>query len=104
MPCRDEQADEMYRREYRAETENVQKMLCGVLTCITSVGQFDNLMRKVDWVEAGVTRSQLEDWWTKHKSEDAARKAADADRLALQQHKAAALAKLTPEERKALGH
>lgn len=88
-------------------------MLCGVLSSIYYLDgyiqttmilkdYFSNSVR--EWfneTESGVTWERLQAWWADHKAQDEARKQAEAPAPALKRE--AALAKLTPEERKLLG-
>lgn len=53
----------------------------------------------MEFEEAGITRTDLEKWWTKHKKLDARHR----EQERLKKVKDAALAKLTDEEKKVLG-
>ena len=56
-------------------------------------------LNHINYAEAGITRKELEQWWKQHKKLDA--KHREAERL--KKLRASALAKLSEEERKALG-
>lgn len=93
---------------YKAETDRVTAMLCGLLTAlapITTISHKGKSKVSYDYLrvrglnsDGGITIGLPEDlceWWTKHQRADKARKAAELRRTAL--------AKLTPEEVAALG-
>jgi hypothetical protein len=86
--------------------EDFEAVLCGILTAADKgilIGRSDSLLDVVDWREAGVDRKLVDSWWKKHKREDELRRkkeAAERQRAALAQ---SALAKLTAEEKAALG-
>lgn len=107
MPCRDwdyvdnSRAAQDYQKaaqDAQAAADKTARLLCELCTAIEKQG-------------AGVQVSQeLADWWEDHKRLDAQRAAAEAARLAadaekkrLESLRQATLAKLTPDERKALG-
>jgi hypothetical protein len=60
-------------------------------------------LSNVDWKEVGVKRRTVEAWWRKHKAEDEARRVREAAEKRKTELKAAALAKLSEEEKAALG-
>jgi hypothetical protein len=107
MPCSDYRptAEEEYDdnlREARQRANHVTRLLCSVL---------QELERR-DLV--GMVNGEVYGWWVYHKKEDEARLAREAKRQERQARREAAqqkqeaerqavLAKLTPEERKALG-
>lgn len=63
----------------------------------------DEIIKIVDWREAGVTAIEFRDWWRLHQKRDQQRRAAEDEARRRAELKAAAVAKLTPEERAALG-
>jgi len=93
-----------------------EAMLCGVLSSMFDLDGYlgaaislDGAARKFsycvqeyfDEAEAGVSWAQLESWWVDHREQDRRRREAEAAILAAR--RAAALVKLTPEERELLG-
>lgn len=108
MPCRDDwgPVSSGVTKRHGMTIEDFEAVLCGVFTAADQgilIGKSDALMDVVDWCEVGVARKTVESWWKKHQAEDAARRkkeAAERQRAALKQ---SALAKLTAEERAALG-
>lgn len=89
-------------------------MLCAVLTVFEegrltftddrddqfAFGLYD-LYHEVDWEEAGVSKSDMVEWWKDHKEQDAKRQAQEAAKLAARRKRA--LEKLTSKERLLLG-
>ncbi len=101
MPCTDSGPREPSTQE-RQDAHNVPAMLCALLTVLEGQGTLEEVLASVDWKEAGVSLPWLRYWWEKHQDEDRERRAQEAEvhrRVAARQ---AALAKLTPEERKLL--
>lgn len=131
MPCNDwgSRDDHLYDEIAKANaritrlTKSLAKreaMLCAVLTILESeyVGEnftkLDRMFERIDWKEAGVSKGDLTKWWRTHKKQDEvrrererkaeeakreeARKLAEKERLMGE-----GLAKLTDEEREALG-
>jgi hypothetical protein len=94
MPCRDDFRDTKPPRPKKKPVQPTvaEAVLCGLLSNFASAGSIKTVLNSIDWNETGVTKAQALDWWTKHKAQDDQRKL-----------KQAALAKLTPAERKALG-
>lgn len=113
MPCRvDEDWDTTPRRVERhgMELADFEAALCGVFTAIerwgndtTLEGRLKQMLDKVDWDDAGVRRKTVETWWKKHKKEDEERRAREAAARRKEELKAAAISKLSMEERAALG-
>lgn len=108
MPC----SDGGWNDDIRVSREDVQEhnmleaAMCGILTVLeaSASGQsLDYLLSYVDWKEAGVKRKTLETWWKKHKQQDDERRAREAAALRKEELKAAAISKLSMEERAALG-
>ena len=101
MGCRDEgRAGEEYSREARElkdRLDAVTRMLCGVLTQLETA----------EPVKIGDLPTETQEWWSAHKTADAKRLATEAEVRRREQETAdlrvRARAKLTPEERKALG-
>jgi hypothetical protein len=106
MPCRSFE-DELYvgsprHNQYVKTIASLEAMLCGIVRTM-DLQQLSVTLSEVDWEEAGVTRKEFHNWWTKHEAEDAARKIKEEAAARKAKTKADALAKLTTEERKALG-
>jgi hypothetical protein len=108
MPCRVDDEPWEPRRETRhgMTIEDFEAVLCGVFTAADRgilIGRSDALMDVVDWKEAGVKRRTVETWWRQHQAEDAERRDREFAERKRADLRAAALGKLTNEERAALG-
>jgi len=111
MPCRDYEDD---NRNYnnsavedglRRQNDRLARIACKVMQELVKQGKEDFILLKDD---------ELREWWEKHQIADAAEverkrvkaaksRAANAAKKAKEAAKATALAKLSPEDRKALG-
>lgn len=89
MPCYDERSSPSYiydneLKPIQKKLAKVEAMLCGVLTVLEGFdagnGKLSNVLQNIDYKEMGVTRTQVEQWWTNHKAEDARRKAEEFNR------------------------
>lgn len=60
-------------------------------------------LKAINWREASIDKNQLVLWWNQHKRQEMERRALIQQQIALEDLRKAALAKLTPEERIALG-
>jgi hypothetical protein len=106
MPCRDDWDD---RPPHSPATRHgltiadFEATLCSLFAQLERQDVLDSWLNNVDWQEAGVNRKNVEQWWTKHKLEDQRRRAEEQAKREIAKLKKAALAKLTPEERTALG-
>lgn len=69
MPCRDPFEEEDRRRN---ENSFLTAALCATLTFLED--RFVNPFDYLDYKEAGITRRQLEGWWTEHKRQDELRR------------------------------
>jgi hypothetical protein len=117
MPCRDFYDDNP--SAYYADTvKGLQKQvsfsesaLCQTLAAfqkLINTNVFEILkdttpLDYIDYKEAGITRDELDKWWSEHKRKDEEsrkKEAEEKDRKRLRRH---ALAKLSQEERKVLG-
>jgi len=108
MPCRDDwgPVSSGVTKRHGMTIEDFEAVLCGVLTAVDKgilIGRSDALMDVVDWKEAGVKRRVVETWWKKHQAEDTERRAREFAERKRADLRAAALGKLTDEERAALG-
>lgn len=118
MPCRDYYDDhpEQYFRDVtepalKKQVSFAESALCQTLLALERVlvaigpknrdllGLDTNPLTLINYAEAGVERSELEAWWKNHQALD--KKHREEERLV--NIKKAALAKLSPEERKVLG-
>lgn len=100
MPCHDGDVPDYLRprityelNTMRARRDKFEAALCATMKVLEAEG----LIHLPDWQEAGVSRREIEAWWLTHKKQDRLRK------LQKQETRKAALAKLTPKEREALG-
>jgi hypothetical protein len=81
-------------RKIKREADRLARIACRAMEALTEAGQADFLLLKDD---------ETREWWTAHQEADRrAREQAEA-KLRREELKAAALAKLTQEEREALG-
>ncbi len=104
MPCKDYEDLRFVRDEkLRRENAMLEASLCAILTSLEKKNEIRTFLNDVDWKEAGVPASTLFSWWVNHKEQDAKRRACEEAERAKKEARQAALAKLTPEERKALG-
>lgn len=79
-----------------AKINRREAALCALMTSMDDLDLLDDVLENVDWSEAAACAGEawLTGWFEKHVGKDTARREAV---------KRAALAKLTPAERKALG-
>lgn len=99
MPCTVTQEEKNYyrnleRKEKKAKQANLEQMLCYAMTCYQS-GQ--NFIRCCNDNEA------LRLWWNNHQDEDRKRIAKETVSKKVAEVRKNAIAKLTPQERAALG-
>jgi hypothetical protein len=99
MPCYDgggpsysDNTDEL--RRMKARIDLLARVACRALTELEDNGIADFLLLRDD---------ETREFWEKHKEFDRKRKAEEAEKLRLEEVKKAALAKLTDEEKDALG-
>lgn len=104
MPCRDWTVEEEREIE-RRRSDFFEASLCGIFTFLKNqpVKVLEDVLDNLDYEEMGVTRKELEDWWRAHQREDEKRRKREEAARRKAELKAQALAKLTEEERKALG-
>jgi len=128
MPCRDYYDDhpEAYfgekLKDKDAEITKLKKQvsfaesaLCAALNALDNrCREWEDPIDMIDCIEAGISRDALRSWRTKHQELDARHRAEEAERKAEAKReaemkkktlklKSEALAKLNPDERKALG-
>ena len=99
MPCYDgsgpSYSDNTYEmRQMKERNDLLARVACRALTELEDNGIADLLLLRDD---------ETREFWIKHKEFDRKRKAAEEKKLRLEEVKKAALAKLTNEEREALG-
>lgn len=100
MPCFDPDYNaQALFRQGREHTKRLEAMLCAVLTAAAKGGVQAAIFHHYDAAEAGIPAKDVLDWWEQHQKEDRERREAELER-----DRASGLAKLTPAERKALGH
>lgn len=97
MPCMCDGYEEQERRESHTELVRLRATVCAMLRVDPS------LIDRLDYQEAGITHPWLVSWWNSHLAADEQRSREERNRRAKARLRAAALAKLTPQERAALG-
>ncbi len=104
MPCYDGQCDSNYSNEESLRKE-VEALLCVTLKYIESLDskQIEDMCNHTDWVEAGVTESQLLSWWKSHKQQDTIRRKREREAKKKEEERNKVLKKLTHYERELLG-
>lgn len=104
MPCRDEFAEDLRRRERDVEGALTKAGLCAILTALGDKSSlFEETLSKVDWKEAGIKKRELLSWWEQHKEEDRARREREKRVKHEKKIRKEALSKLSDEEKKILG-
>lgn len=101
MPCRG--PDEDYPRvspERLTELLNVESLCCAIVRVYPYMFAY---LCPDDWSKAGVTRGWAEAWWKKHLALDVERRKQEEHQREQEAKRAAALAKLSQEERDLLG-
>jgi hypothetical protein len=100
MPCRDYETTSDYS-DYEAEiraltkqNDRLARIACKAMTALEEAGQEDFLLLKDE---------EVREWWKKHKEADAKAKAEREEKARIARIKKEALAKLSAEERQALG-
>ena len=95
MPCMSYDDSPGYNdREWKKKTDMLARIACKALTELEKDGRADFLLLKDE---------EVREWWTAHKEADAKAQAAREAKAQREQIRKDALAKLTKEERKALG-
>ena len=89
MPCRSDYDEAAERADLRRELDRVTDMLCWACEVID--------VAELEW------RADVRQWWSKHQESDQARRADELRRLKIAETRDQALAKLSAEERAALG-
>ena len=115
MPCYDDRNSPVYIYQndiapLERKVAKLEAALCSILSYYDGPWKQEfkgkgvpNLLSKLDYEEAGISREWIEQWWVSHQEEDRKRKDKELKSLAKQKAKINALNKLTAEERKLLG-
>jgi hypothetical protein len=100
MPCQSyesswaRKSDDYEIRQIKQEADRLARIACRALQTLEDYGQADFLLLK---------DTEVREWWTAHKEADRKAHAAAEAKRRREELRAAALAKLTEEERAALG-
>jgi hypothetical protein len=100
MPCQSYDtawaagSDDYEVRKLKKEADRLARIACKAMEALTRADQADFLLLKDD---------EVREWWIKHQEDDRRAQEKEAARLRREQVKQDALAKLTTEEREALG-
>lgn len=101
MPCRDYEDDHRVHDAYDSEIKALKKqndrlarIACKAMTVLEEDGHADLLL---------IADDEVREWWGKHKEADAKARAEREERARVERIKKEALAKLSTEERRALG-
>jgi hypothetical protein len=104
MPCRDDwgAADRINdaTRPLRQQINMLEAMLCGLMTVLGNAAPLDRKLTldRIDYKEGGFTRTELEDWFKKHRLHDEQRRQREREREAnIRRDKEATLRKLAKE-------
>jgi len=81
-------------RKLKTEADRLARIACRAMEALTQAGQADFLLLKDD---------ETREWWVAHQEADRKAREKEEARIRQEELKAAALAKLTQEEREALG-
>jgi hypothetical protein len=81
-------------RKIKREADKLARIACRALEALTQAGQADFLLLKDD---------ETREWWVAHQEADRKAREKEEARIRREELKAAALAKLTQEEREVLG-
>ena len=95
MPCTsyDDRPD-YSERDWKNKTDRLARIACKALQALEDAGKEDFLLLQDD---------EVREWWEAHKIADRRAQEARAEKARIAQVRRAALAKLTDEERRALG-
>jgi hypothetical protein len=94
MPCSSSDGMSSSGHDYEAhrKLERLTRVSCEIMAALEKIGLAPEQFGP-----------EVQTWWAEHKAADERREAAARAQAQREEHRAAALAKLTPEERKALG-
>lgn len=102
MPCYDNGYEESTYSMQRNEINKLRAIVCGVFSKIEEEGDLDIFLNKLDYLEMGVTKEVIMEWWSQHKREDEKRRAKERQQRERAEKRKAVLSKLTEEEKKLL--
>lgn len=94
MPCRDYDDGLSTYQIQQIKIDTLTRMLCETLTHVDESG-YKTILNK--------RSKEVTQWWNEHQERDRKRRIAEGAELRRKSDKKAALAKLTPQERKLLG-
>jgi len=100
MPCQSydtawaSESSDYEIRKLKTEADRLARIACRALEALTESGQADFLLLKDD---------ETREWWIRHQEADRKAREKEEARIRREELKAAALSKLTQEEREALG-
>ena len=93
MPCMSSEGmGQGYDYEARAENDRLARVSCDIMRVLEMQG-----------IDLSLFNGETREWWDRHKAEDRRRETAAATAARKQELRQAALAKLSPDEREALG-
>lgn len=100
MPCRDYEDDRNWEADrLREQNDRLSRMLDRSLSAFAKAAP----EALEEFAKSGQDGAEVKNWYEAHMKAEAAETARKAAEKALKKAKRAALAKLTPEDRKALG-
>ena len=104
MPCNDNYGTYL-EDQAQKELAVVGPALCAVLSKLFEEQDLlmEGFLNRINWKEAGVKKGTVLKWWAEHKKKDAARRQLEETVRIEVAKKDAALAKLTKDDREALG-
>lgn len=102
MPCHDGR-DDSYVMDLQ-KLHKVEAMLCALISRIRECDGLllQNLMRDINWTEAGISYEEFMEWLAEHDMKDALRRAAEEKERQRKDEINVALSKLTNKEKKLL--
>lgn len=103
MPCRVDHFDSYLEIENQRKINELEAMLCAVLSVLASEGHLFATLNKINEEESGIRCAALREWWKNHQEKDRDRREKEKQEKELAQKKFFALNKLTEEEKKILG-
>ena len=102
MPCMDGgPSPREVARTAQREVKWFEALVCGIFTHMN--GTISDLLDNLDYEEMGITRRDVEAWWAEHKRKDEERRRMEEAQRVVAERRASAMAKLTEEEKQALG-
>lgn len=102
MPCTDGGVPYPPTREEELDAKVPRAVLCALMALPMDM-TLTEAFAGIDWAEAGVTKSELVEWWDLHRKRDHARKMREGRSSYEDRVRKRALEKLTEEEIRILG-